>query len=564
VMERDLQKTSWIGGALVIAWLLVQFRGLRPLVLLLLPLATGVLTTLGVVGVLGLELNLVSAFTFAILVGIGVDFGVHLLMHYGDLRREGVPLVDALGQAMLELRGSMAAAAFTTAFAFGMLTFAEFRGLSQLGGIAAVGVLVAVLVYRLLVPPLAIAMDALVAEKRSPVREHAWLRARPPTRRRSVATAIGFFALAVVLSYFAKDASFEYDFRRLNPKEIAHGIESSATMHGASGVPIYVLAHDVTEAASVAREIESDLAQGFTTKERLLSLSLTNFLPPDVDARLVEIRRMRAALDRIWPKLDEEDRARLEEVRELVRRDDPITIELLPEFVRDSFVERDGTPGAFAVVYVRVSGSDAVLMEKLSRIIQRFREAHPGVQIAAPAAVVGEIMPSLRADGPLVVGVTLLGLFVTTLVISRSLRRTILVIAPVLVGSGVAIGLLGLFDVRINFYNMLIIPVAYGIGIDGAIYVAWAMEGPPETREAALRVARRGVIASSMTTLGAFASFVFASNPGLTSLGNAAIIMLGSMLVATTYWLPAVYRAREAAPGGAEPIETSAGTPPPG
>ena len=47
-----------------------------------------------------------------------------------------------------------------------------------------------------------------------------------------------------------------------------------------------------------------------------------------------------------------------------------------------------------------------------------------------------------------------------------------------------------------------------------------------------------------MTTIGAFASFIFASNPGLASLGEVALISLGAVLVATVFWLPALYRAR--------------------
>jgi uncharacterized protein len=549
VMERDIEVTSWISGLVVLAWLLFQFRGGRPLILLIFPLATSVLITLGAVGVMGLELNLVSAFTFAILVGIGVDFGVHLLMHYGDLRRKNKPVIDALVDALFELRSSMGTAAFTTAFAFGMLAFADFRGLSQLGFIAAIGVVIAALSYRLLVPPLVLAIDAFVTEKRSLLRTHTWMKTEVFGPRGAKIFALCFLAASAGLAVFAKDAGFEYDFRRLNPDEIEHGINAGATMHGASGVPLYILASNLEEASEVARAVEEDLARGFATPEKLLSLSLANFLPPDVDDRVREIVRMKEALERIWPKLGDEDRQRFEELRGLLERTDPITLPILPAYVRDAFVERDGEPGAFAVVYVRVSGSDAVLMEEFSEIIHGFREKYPDVRFASPPAVVGEIMPSLRRDGPMVIGLTLLGLFLTTWVISRSLKRSFLVVLPVLLGSGIALGLLGLFDVRINFYNMLILPVSYGLGIDGAIYIAWAMEGEGDEaeRSAALRTARRGVMASTMTTIGAFASFIFASNPGLSSLGEVALISLGAMLVSTVFWLPALYRARQPA-----------------
>ncbi|HLU47224.1 MAG TPA: MMPL family transporter, partial [Planctomycetota bacterium] len=501
IMERDLSVTSWISTIAVVLWLILQFRGFRPLILLVLPLGVSVLVTLGLVGALGMELNLVSAFTFAILIGVGVDFGVHLLMHYGDFRRRGVPVFEAIRSASRELRVSMITAASTTAFTFGMLAVADFRGLSQLGLIAAVGVFIAMLTYRALIPPLVVALDRIVPEKASLLRTLSWIKSDVLGPAGAKVLAISFVALALGFGLHAKDVEFEYDFQRLNPPETQHGMSQGETLHGASGVPIYVLAGDVTEATRVASTVERELVEmGFAPADRVLSLSLASFLPPDVDARVAEVRRMREALDRIWDRISEADRARFARLRDLLETEDPITLESLPPYVRDAFVERDGTAGAFAVVYVRVSGSDAILMEELSGIIQGFRERFPGVRFAAPKAVVGEIMPSLRADGPMVVGLTLLGLFFTTWAISRSLKRSFLVLVPVVLGSGIALGLLGIFDVRINFYNMLIIPVSYGLGIDGAIYVAWAMEGGggEAERSAALATARRGVLASTL------------------------------------------------------------------
>jgi uncharacterized protein len=547
IMERDLEVTSWISALVVLAWLVVQFQGKRSLLFLLFPLVTSVLVTLGLVGAMGLELNLVSAFTFAILVGIGVDFGVHLLMHYGDLRRRGAPVFQALRDSSRELRGSMIMAAFTTAFAFAMLAVAEFRGLSQLGFIAAMGVIIALVCFRLLIPPLVLAVDAVSPEKRPLLRTHGWMKPAPVGRRGATIFALAFLVAAGAVSFFAKDASFEYDFNRLNAPEIQHGMNAGDTLHGASGVSLYILASDVEEASRVAHAVESELAEGFAPPERILSLSLASFLPPDVDARVREIGRMDESLGRIWPKLSDEDRERFARLHELLERTDPITLAILPPYVRDAFIERDGTPGAFAVVYVRVSASDAVLMEELSEIIAGFRERYPHVRFAAPTAVVGEIMPSLRKDGPLVIALTILGLLLFTWLVSRSLRRSVLVVLPVVLASGIALGLLGLFDIRINYYNMLILPVSYGLGIDGAIYVAWAMEEgqlDPAQRAAALKTARRGVMASIMTTIGAFSSFIFAKNPGLASLGEVALISLGAMLVCTVLWLPALYRAR--------------------
>lgn len=72
--------------------LAVYFRGLRAIVLVLLPLAIAIITALAAARVFYGALNLVSAFIFAVLLGLGVDFGIHILARYQAERRRGLAL----------------------------------------------------------------------------------------------------------------------------------------------------------------------------------------------------------------------------------------------------------------------------------------------------------------------------------------------------------------------------------------------------------------------------------------------------------------------------------------
>lgn len=546
VMEEDLRITSALSLFLVFGWLLLQFRGLRALLLVFLPLSAAMLITLGVVALFGLEMNLVSSFTFAILIGIGNDFGVHILMHYGDRRREGLGVEEALRQALRGLRGSMFAAAMTTILTFALLSFAHFRGLSQLGAIAAIGVGLAVLVYRFLLPPLIFAFDRISPERANLIRSFHWVRTERIGRRAARGILAVFFGAALFLGAFANDARFEYDFKRINPPEIEHGIATSGALHGASGVPLYILADHEGDAGRIAHEAERILGARFTAPEHILSLSLSTFLPDDLDERIQELDRLRELDARIEARMSEEELREYAGLRELLKPRERLRYEILPEFIRDVFMERDGKRGSFAVLYLQVSGSDAIRMAELSSEIARLRERFPEARFASPSAVVGEIMPSLRRDGPLVIGLTFGILFLVTLLASRSLGRALFILVPLALGALYSIGCMGLLDLRLNFYNMVMLPVALALGIDGAIYIAWSMANggtsPVERQRRAdsLQTAQRGVLAAMMTNIGAFSSFAFAENPGLSSLGKLAFITLGSILLTTLVFFPAL------------------------
>src|SRR5690606_18692396 len=123
---------------------------LRAIPFLLVPCAAGILWTVGILGAAGVTLNMISAFVLAILAGLGVDFGVHLLTFYGRLREEGFDAHEALRRTGRDLAPAMLAAALTTIAGFLALLAARFRGLSQLGPIAALGIALSLLAFALL------------------------------------------------------------------------------------------------------------------------------------------------------------------------------------------------------------------------------------------------------------------------------------------------------------------------------------------------------------------------------------------------------------------------------
>jgi predicted RND superfamily exporter protein len=82
--------------------------------------------------------------------------------------------------------------------------------------------------------------------------------------------------------------------------------------------------------------------------------------------------------------------------------------------------------------------------------------------------------------------------------------------------------------------------VAFGIGVDGAIYVVWTVlvrGGKFDWKN--LPVSARAVFGSTLTTLVVFASLGTSGNGGLASLGQVGTLALFVTLLANLVWLPA-------------------------
>jgi predicted RND superfamily exporter protein len=97
---------------------------------------------------LGIHLNFMNLVVFTMVLGIGVDYGVHVL-HRG--------LQSSSGQLEQELRkvsGAVVLAGLTTLVGFGSLVFSAYPGLQSMGAVALMGVGFSLLLALTLVPVL--------------------------------------------------------------------------------------------------------------------------------------------------------------------------------------------------------------------------------------------------------------------------------------------------------------------------------------------------------------------------------------------------------------------------
>lgn len=538
-VRRDLRNTTLLSVGLIVAVLLIQFRGGRAFLLLLGPLLLGIVWALGAIALFHPTLNLISAFTLAVLAGIGIDFGVHLITHYGRARAEHDPVV-ALKHTYADLGPSMLVAGVTTACGFAALTAARFRGFAEMGLLASVGVGLTLLAFLTVLPALVLFAHRVVPERRPVLRPLKvtpvlWPIGRGPA---VVCFTVGL-VVATALGLVGRDLEFQYDFRKLRPEVVQHGIPWHRAMHGTTRNAVVMLADDpaALEAAAAGLRAEG-LGEGEDGLQTWI-VSPASFVPPDQPARLQAIGDLRRAVARADKHADEATRRKLSAYGPLLAVDAPIEAAQLPPWVRDWLTERDGSFGRFGIIYTGMRGSDARAMERLAARIDGWRKRFPDLHFASAAALLGTVVPDLRADAPVVVSLALLGLSVGVLLVSRSLSVTLLLLCPLAVSMAVSLGAMTLAGLRVDMYNMLVFPLAFGIGIDGAVYIRAAVR---EHGDEEVATSGRAVFGSTVTTVVAFGSLMVASNPGLASLGKVAVVTLTATLLVNLLWLPALLK----------------------
>lgn len=541
LVQRDLAVTGMVSIVLLFLALVPVFRGVRSLLVLAFPLLLSVAITCGGLGLFQVRLNLISAFTLAILSGVGIDFGIHLLSHFGTEFETGARVETAVARMLERLTTSMTMAALTTAAGFLALVVGSFRGFSQMGPICAIGILVAFVTFILVLPPLLIFVHRH-SPSRSSVRSWSFVgRLAHLGFKGSLAIAVLGVVMGLAFGAFgASRAAFEYDFRKLQTPNTSNKVPIGEALRGTQRRPVYVLADDGVELERVASELRAEGPGELLHAEGPFLITLGTFVPPEQELRIQAIARLRRAFEQTKRRPGAEKEGELARIGPLLEVQTPITEQELPSWVRYWLGDRDGNLGRLGILFSDLSGSDARQMEVLARKVAEYRERYPSVRFASSVALLGEVVPTLQRDAPRVLAFALFGLCGAILVIQRNVLRLLVIVVPLLLAAALSLGVMGLLGVKVNFYNLVVFPLAIGMGIDGAIYVTEAVLDHGSA--AHFSTTARGVAGATLTTLAGFASLLVASNPGLVSLGQVAIISMAFTLLVNLVWQPAFLR----------------------
>ncbi len=589
----------------------LYFRRLRALTFVLTPLIMGVIWTLAIGFLLFGELTTVTVFIFAILLGLAIDFSIHLLSGYNHLRAEGMKPVDALVGCYSTTGKATVIGAFTTFVTFVVLSFAQFRGLSQFGQVASIGVICTLLAMLVVLPALILTVQHVLTHEPS-APGSTFLGIAPGglfkearVRRFAPLFLLAAAGLAALAMTQLPKVAFEENFRNIgeiewpwaeeekerSPAEVAeadaahqarvvvkHAIEArgemdpetfeppreqnstgakwtSAVGSAQSSTPTVLLFDDPENARKVFRLMDERLENGELDTVRSLG-SIHAFVPgtrEEQEERIVEIRRIDELLaDEDLSVLGKKDRERVDELSESLEAE-PVDVYDLPPWSKRLF--RESGDGAHApaegeeiafeyIIYVNsavnaMNGADA---RRYLAQLQDVREAS-GVdfRIGSQAYIYVAMLDELKTDGVRMMGIALLVVFLILAFVFRNPFRGLVALTPLLLGALWMFGLAGWLGIRLDFFNVIILPVIIGVGVDDGVhfYHHYRDLGPGSVG-AVIRKVGAAIAMTSVTSMIGFGGLAVTTHDGLQSIGYLAIAGIASTLVATLLVLPAI------------------------
>ena len=145
IFSREAPRAVALGLLVVFVLLWLDFRSLRLTGIALAQLVCGVIMMLGMMRVIGVPLNYVNAFVATMILGVGIDYSIHLVHRF--------TLSDGLVEdGLLETGKAVVMAALTNIAGFGTLWFGNYPALRSFGQVALIGSLTCLFTALTLVP----------------------------------------------------------------------------------------------------------------------------------------------------------------------------------------------------------------------------------------------------------------------------------------------------------------------------------------------------------------------------------------------------------------------------
>ena len=526
IIKRDLKIITPMAIGIILLSVIVYFRKFRAFFVVGLPLASGLVWATGVVELSIGYFNIVTGFLIAILSGLGVDFGVNLFSRYIEERKRGREISEALTITFNTTFLSNLTATATTAAAFFILVISDFKGFSQFGYTAGLGMLLMLLGILFAFPAIII-----ISEKISPIKPKAEGKSdekrgkKLPYHRIIIYSALAFTVFSVFSIFKTQFNANFYDLAADNTlvKKLEKKAEELIKM---SLWPVIIYAEDKKTMEDISREINA-----LQSKNELFSLdkldSLSNYVPEnqkEKKAVMLEIKNL--LRDSVLTKLKGDEKKKVERLRDIVDapfiEEKDVPVELSQQFFGKK-------PGYFIFYYPRhdlsMSNPETIkiMVDDLNKFADKFKDKK--LMISSDAMVFNDILKLINFEGPIIV---ILVLFVIGFLLwldFRSIKDVLTSLFPLTIGIVWIFGWTYIMGWSFNYFNIVMFPVIMGLGIDYGVHFLHRYKEEKRT-DIFFVVVTTGlaIFIGGLTDILGFGTLIFAKYKGLATMGQISIV----------------------------------------
>ncbi|MBL1141040.1 MAG: MMPL family transporter [Proteobacteria bacterium] len=532
------------------------------------------------------ELNLISVAFAVLYIGLGIDFTIHLALRYREQAISTDKDTNALQLAISLIFRSLILCAITTAIGFYSFIPTDYQGVAELGWIAGSGMFISILFTLSLLPAL-LSLKPYQPRNNSYNNTQNTLLITLSTLPYKYSKQILLFTLIILIGFMTQLHKVNFDVNTLNLQDPENEsvqtyrdlIKDSDTSPWSS-ILLKQNRNDVIAAIPELEQLdlvdeviwfedllpadqdeklfiidEMNLFMGVLSTEeshdinnenrintlKKLKSQLDTFSDPELNA---ETDKLNTNISTLLNNNPDETRLLALEKRMLSNLDGRIhalnealnaeSVELndIPLEVRERWI----SPKHFKIEIIpKEDLNDNEAMKRFVTQLQSYDQSvigSPIINIEAGGAVITAFKTAFSYA---LIAIALLLIFLV-----KHKVDAVIILVSVLVGAVFTFGFMLIFNIPLNFANIIGLPLLLGIGVDSGIHISDRFrQEQGSNKNIFMTSSSRGVIVSSLTTICSIGNLAFSSHTGTASMGLLLTLGLASMMISTMMILPA-------------------------
>jgi len=525
--SKDFTFTTLISMVAIIIIIILGFGSVLELIILSSGLILSMAIALGLIAIFLRELNIVTTFVNAMLLGMGIDYAMYIVTRIQErFNVEGVSRESIVNAFIENFRPSFISM-LTTSLAFMGMLLSPSNAIKQMGISVSLGVIVYFFVFNTFVP---IMHDKLLSKFKERQRE-TYIRIVDIVRKNKVLMSLTII-LTILLSAVGVYSilHFSYTTSSLIPKKSETNIASEiiAKKFGS------VASSDVVIAAVNSETLYNEITK-LKEKEIITSdFSILTFIQDpekiaeeksNIYLQVLQITNT-PFLEVLFKKygLYESFVSTVDVIKNISTTEDLFKL-----------MEKD-IPSLF---YQDINGKKNLLAYITPSVniwegnnFKNFFESLSGYKVYGYAVLFYKIITELINSTIWVFGIVFLIELIVLYIDFRKFRKASMILLLTALNTLAAFGISYLVGIKTTFITFIVLPIFLGIGVDSLVELDHSVK---YGRESIIKT-EKAVIMSILTTVASFGSFLFAQGQLLREFGFVTSAGLIGTLIISLFW----------------------------
>ena len=538
-IKTDILTTVLISLSVLYLLLVFFYRSVYIPFIAFIPSAFGVLSALATLYVLKGSISAISISLGAVLLGVTIDYSLHILTHY-KVAKNTAELYRAVTVPIL-------LSSITTAISFLCLLFVHSEVMQDLGIFAFVGIMVSAILSLVLVPhfyrgnrTIEVCKTFLDRIGAYPFHHNKWV--------------VGACLLLIAVSCFTfHNVRFNGDIANINYineryKAAEHQLENITDSEYKS---LY--------AAAYGNSLEEALECNYTLYQQLQSYKAHDSIKQfsSIGGIVLPKKEQEVRLQR-WKDFWNAERQQFLK-QQLIKRGSEVgfkeetyapfyqsiaadfevinnldtykTLSAIP--LEDFITEKEGFYTIANLVKLTVAERDPFIHSV---------EKHTPTVVIDRKNLSETFLGKLKDDILLLVNYSSIAIFLILLLFFKRIELVLLTLIPIGVTGVVTSALMNFFGIEFNVFSMIVCTLVLGHSVDFSIFMTCALQKDYTDGKNELPVYKVSVLLASITTFLAIGTLIFAKHPALKSIASVSVIGIFTALAMTFVFYPTIFK----------------------